>query len=161
MPPPCNSDPASAKINHRPPVPQNHLQSPLPRTLLPGALLSTAGVGQPREAAGPQDSCRRSQGGAQAPRDRLSPPEEDDDGGRLRHRPDQAADAHHAQEGEEGLLAPGTGALSGDHGRALGRAAGEARTAGEILKSRSQPFNRGYLQCLNPKPPVSWSCPIN
>lgn len=66
----------------------------------------------------------------------LSLPDKDDDRGCLRHCPDHAADTHHTQEGEEGLLAPGTGALSGNHSRVLGRDSREARTAGEILKCK-------------------------
>lgn len=64
-------------------------------------------------------------------------PDEDDDGGRLGHGPDHAADAHDAQEGEEGLLAAGAGALAGDHGGVLGRPGGQARAAGEVLEGRS------------------------
>lgn len=83
---------------------------------------------------------RDSEAGFQVPGDLISLPDEDDDRGCLRHRPDHAADTHHTQEGEEGLLAPGTGAFSGNHCRVLGWAGHEARTAGEILKGSVQPF---------------------
>lgn len=83
---------------------------------------------------------RDSGAGSQVPGGLISLPDEDDDRGRLRHRPNHAADTHHAQEGEEGLLAPGTGAFSGNHRRVLGWAGQEARAAGEILKGSIQPF---------------------
>lgn len=78
--------------------------------------------------------------GSQFPGDLVTLPDKDDDRGRLRHCPDHAADTHHAQEGEEGLLAPGAGAFSGNHGRVLRGDGCEAHTAGEILEGSIQPF---------------------
>lgn len=63
-------------------------------------------------------------------------PDKDDDRGCLSHCPNHAADTHHTQEGEEGLLAPGTGALSRNHSCILRRDSREACTAGEILKGK-------------------------
>lgn len=82
----------------------------------------------------------RGQAGPRVPGDLVSVPDKDDDRGRLRHCADHAADTHHAQEGEEGLLAPGAGAFSGNHSCVLRRDSREARTASEILKESIQPF---------------------
>lgn len=111
----------------------------------------------PRRAAYTPHGAGRGHGeaGPRVPGDLVSAPDKDDDRGRLRHGSDHAADTHHAQEGEEGLLAPGAGAFSGNHSRVLRRDGREARTAGEVLKGSIQPFNWGPRQSLNPKASVS------
>lgn len=59
------------------------------------------------------------------------------------HGPDQAAHTHHTEEGEEGLLAPRTGAFSWHHGGILRGDSGEACTACEVLEGKVQPFKMG------------------
>lgn len=81
----------------------------------------------------------RGEAGPRVPGDLVSVPDKDDDRGRLCHGSDHAAHTHHAQEGEEGLLAPGAGAFSGNYSRVLRRDSREARTASEILKGSIQP----------------------
>ena len=75
-------------------------------------------------------------------------PDEDDDGRRLSHGPDHATDTHHTQEGEEGLLTPGTGAFSRNHGRVLRRDGHEACTASEILKGKQSALLTGAISPL-------------
>lgn len=60
-------------------------------------------------------------------------PDEYDNWGRLRHGPDHAANAHHAEECQEGLFAAGTGAFSGNNGGIFGRDRAEAWAAAEVL----------------------------
>lgn len=59
-------------------------------------------------------------------------PDEDDDGGGLGHGSDHAAHADHTQEGEEGLLAAWTGALSWQS-HSLLAVAGDTRAAAQVL----------------------------
>ena len=118
---------------------------------------------QPREAGlqdsySPQSSdfwenCRHSREGGGAGRLALWSlglclPDEDDDRRRLSHGPDHATDTHHTQKGEEGLLTPGTGAFSRNHGRVLRWDGHEACTASEILKGKQSALLTGAISPL-------------
>ena len=61
------------------------------------------------------------------------------------HGPDQAAHTHHTEEGEEGLLAPRTGAFPWHHSGILRGDGGEACTACEVLEGKVQPFYTGGI----------------